>query len=88
MARRQLPVQRAVDLSIEALVRLHKILNKLDKSNAIDRMLEMLTKAEQSIDAVGRLMTVLDNLEIISSAFGGRVDGVRDQKKTKKKKRK
>ena len=87
MARRQLPVQRAVGLSIEALVRLHKILDKLEKSKAVDRLLKMLTKAEKSIDAVGRLMTVLDNLEIISSAFGGRVDGVRDRKKTKKKRK-
>ena len=86
MARR--PLKTAAGLSIEVLERTLKILDQLDDARAIDRMLEMLTKAEQSIDAVGRLVAVLDNLEIISSAFGGRVDGVRDQKKTKKKKRK
>ena len=70
-------IKRTVGLSIEALERTLKILDKLDNAKAVERMLKMLTKVEKSVDALDRLMTLLENFEILSAALG---------KKTKKKK--
>ncbi len=81
-------MSQAARLSVQALGRMLKILDKLDKAQAIDRMLKMLTKIEKSVDSLDRLMELLKNIELISSAFGGRVDGVRDRKKSKKKTKK
>ncbi len=88
MAKRKGPLTtmgQAAKLSVQALDRLLEILDKLDDAKVIGRLLKMLTKIEKTVDALDRLMVLLDNLEIISSAFGGKVSGVRDRRKTKKK---
>lgn len=74
-------IKRTVGLSITLLSRTLKILDKLEKSKAIDRMLEMLTKVEKSVDKIDRLMTLLESFEILSAAFADK------KKKTKKKHR-
>lgn len=79
--RRQGPLAtmgQAAGLSIQALTRLLKILDKLEKARAIDRMLKILTKVEKMVDKLDQLAKLIGDLEVLSSALGGK-------RKTKKK---
>ena len=71
-------IKKTVGLSIAVLSKSLRMLDKVEKAKAVERVLKMLTKVEKSVDALDRLMTLLENFEILSAALG---------KKTKKKKK-
>ncbi len=63
------PLKTAAGLSVQALTRTLKILDKVEKAKVVDRLLKMLDKAENIVEAAERLMKLLANLEILASAF-------------------
>lgn len=79
---RQRPLGQAAALSVKALSKMLRILDKLERAKAIDRVLKMLTKMEKTVDSLEQLMELLSNIQLLSEVFSGKP---KKKKKAKKK---
>lgn len=72
MARRKRPLKNAAELSAVMLSRILRIIDKLEKEKAIDRLLKMLTKVERSVDSLEQLKKFISNTQLLSEAFSNK----------------